>query len=302
MKKNLATTKTLIGIALSIFLISSCDNKEENLTQNKEQSIHRLTNEDIAKISNLIKIKDTEVQAKKANLKSKTYTETFPEPTPAEPYLEYVDLLAAENLKIEVDFRTAHILDQTYEQNIQYLNDLQLFSTNELAAVTAFKDELLNTKDFNTSIFNFENAILLLPMTNKKLQRFYNLIDGLKVMNAYDPEYFKGNYLTSKSTGGLFGSCLSASIGVGIAFVGLATIEIGSFGAATGVAVAGFIWASAEWGAACKGAGGNKRIYPAEIHKSTVRASENFIILDENGDLIESPFFISFEQKKLTKN
>ncbi|MFL0093053.1 hypothetical protein, partial [Tenacibaculum maritimum] len=57
-------------------------------------------------------------------------------------------------------------------------------------------------------------------------------------------------YSGSRST--LFGSCLSASIGLGIAFVGLATLEVGSAGLATGVAAAGFIWASGEWGAACK--------------------------------------------------
>ena len=52
--------------------------------------------------------------------------------------------------------------------------------------------------------------------------------------------------------GGLFGSCASASVGLGIAFLGLATLTAASGGLATGVAVGGFIWASGEWGAACK--------------------------------------------------
>ncbi|WP_149206297.1 hypothetical protein [Flavobacterium johnsoniae] len=290
MTKHLLKTKILIVTTIFLFSTTSCDNKED-VKQNNTNNVYRLNNEDVNRASNIIKIKDTEIQAKRISFTSKPYIETAPE----EPYLEYESLLASQDLTIEIDSRTSHILDQTYEQNIQYLNDLNLFTSTELATVTIFKDELLNTKNFDTSITNFENAILSLPMTNKKLQRFYNFIDGLKVMNEYDPDFFKGNSFTSKSNG-LFGSCLSASIGVGIAFVGLATIEVGSFGLATGVAVAGFIWASAEWGAACKGTG-KKRLYPAHIDKSQEKTSRNFLILDENGDLIESPIYISYVPK-----
>jgi hypothetical protein len=109
-------------------------------------------------------------------------------------------------------------------------------------------------------------------------------------MNAYDPDFFKGGSITGKSA--LFGSCLSASIGVGIAFVGLATIEVGSFGVATGACVAGFLWTAAEWGAACKG--GHKKLYPAHIDKSQVKTETNFLTLDENGDLIESPILLRY--------
>lgn len=267
-----------------IFLTSSCDTKEE-LSTNNTQTIHRLTNEDIGVVTKAIKTKDDEIQSKRNGLVSKTFTD----PAPGEdPYIEYQDLLADKNLSIEIDDRTAQILDQSYEENIQYVNDLHLFTINEIAAVTAFKNELENTQDFNTSISNFENAILLLPMSNKKLQRFYYFIDGLKAMNVYDPYFFNGGSISAKSKGGLFGSCLSASIGVGIAFVGLATIEVGSFGAATGVAVAGFIWASAEWGAACKG-GNKKEKFPPQIIKPYKKANLSYITFDENGDITDGP-------------
>ncbi|PJJ07108.1 hypothetical protein CLU83_0253 [Flavobacterium sp. 1] len=167
---------------------------------------------------------------------------------------------------------------------------MHLFTTQELATVSTLKDELLNTKNFDTSISHFESAILLLPMSSKKLQRFYNFIDGLKVINNYDPDFFKGVTLTSKKNGGFFGSCASASIGVGIAFVGLATIEVGSFGAATGVAVAGFIWASAEWGAAC---GGNKPPKQPAWKAPKEQKVEELITFDAEGDLNSSPILVT---------
>jgi hypothetical protein len=290
MKYKLRTSFLTIAITC-FFLTSSCDTKENIITSKDNESINRLSDTDILTVSKAIKEKDREVQLKKIDLTSKNSIQALPQ----EPYLEYESLLAEKELKIQIDSRTSQILDQTYEENMQYLKDLHLFSLNELEAVTVFKDELIKTKNFKTSILHFENAILLLPMTKKKLQRFYNFIDGLKAMNNYDPDFFKGN-INSKSTGRVFGTCLSASIGVGIAFAGLATIEVGSFGAATGIAVAGFIWASAEWGAACKG--GYKKVYPAHIDKRSVKTPQNFLTLDKNGDLITSPIMISYVVKK----
>lgn len=278
-------SKFLKLIIPCLFLISSCETKEDSLS-NDTKAIHRLTDEDIVTVSNAIKAKDAQLAAKRIGLANKSLTEAPIE----QPYEEYQELIAVQDLSIQIDDRTAHILDQTYEENIQYLSNLHLFTAQELATVTTLKNELLNTKNFNTSIAHFESAILSLPMTNKKLQRFYNFIDGLKAMNAYDPEFFKGATLTSKSNG-VFGSCLSASIGVGIAFVGLATIEVGSFGAATGVAVAGFIWASAEWGAACRG-GNKKRQYPPAIIQK-VKKVEELVTFNDEGDLNRSPILVT---------
>lgn len=294
MIKQLLKPRLLIILITSISSISSCDTKED-IVPTEKLNTYRLTDQDILLASKIIKIKDAKIQSKKNGLANKTFIEAA---APEEPYIEYQDLLATQDLRIEIDSQTSHILDQTYEQNVQYLEDLNLFNSNEIAAVTVFKDELISTQNFENAILHFENTILSLPMTPKKLQRFYNFIDGLKVINNYDPYYFKGSNASSKNTGRLFGSCLSASIGVGIAFVGLATIEVGSFGAATGVAVAGFIWASAEWGAACKG-GGGKMLYPEDIKKPVSRPMDIFLTFDENGDLIESPIILYFEPKPL---
>lgn len=290
--KNNSLKSRFLTLIVIFFIISSCDTKEEFSTNNI-QTINRLSNEDIAAVAKAIKTKDDEI-SKSNTLASKTFTETAP--NPQLPYEEYQDLLAGKDLSVQIDERTVHILDQSYEENVQYLSDLHVFTTNELTAVTVFKDELLNTQNFNTSILHFESAILLLPMTMKKLQRFYNFIDALKAMNKFDPYYFNGGSITAKS-GGLFGSCLSASIGVGIAFVGLATIEVGSFGTATAVAVAGFIWASAEWGAACKG--GGKKLYPPKIIKPYKKVEKTFITLDDNGDVTDGPITLFLTPRAL---
>ncbi|MFB9107152.1 hypothetical protein [Flavobacterium gyeonganense] len=282
MMEHLLKPRFLISL-IAFILISSCDTKEESVNH-KTHTVHRLSYNDIVTVTKAISEKDAEIKSKKI-LASK-FT---PEPVAPElPYEEYYDFLAGQQISIEIDDRTAPILDQTYEENIQYLDDLNLFSTEELAIVTAFKDDLESTNNFNISISKFEHAILALPMTNNKLQRFYNFIDALKVMNNFDPLFFNGGRITGKS-GKLFGSCLSATIGVGIAFVGLATIEVGSFGTATAFAVVGFVWASAEWGAACKG-GGKKLVPP--MKKPIKNVEVELIKLDLNGDLVTEPIRI----------
>lgn len=280
MTQHLKKYNFLIITAFIFFI--SCDTRDE-IKDSNLNNVYRLNEKEIKNVSNLLKIKDDEVRAKRNVLKASI------EPAPELPYEEYVDLLADKDLSIEIDERMSHILDQSYEENIQYLNSMNIFSTSEIAAVTAFKNELETTHNFNASILHFESSIKLLPLTYKKLQRFYNFIDALKVMNNLDPDFFSGNAnVFAKSTSGIFGSCLSATIGVGIAFVGLATIEVGSFGTATAVAVAGFIWASAEWGAACKG-GLKKAQYPKKIIKPIQKANLNYITLDENGDVVDGP-------------
>ncbi|MEO7976908.1 hypothetical protein [Flavobacterium sp.] len=293
MREHLLKPRFFTPFIAFIFLISSCDTKEESVN-NKTQTLHRLSSNDIATVTKAISEKDAEIKSKKVGISSKYSIEPVapelpPEPVAPElPYEEYYDFLAGQQISIEIDDRTAPILDQTYEENIQYLDDLNLFSTEELAIVTALKDDLESTNNFNISISKFEHSILALPMTNNKLQRFYNFIDALKVMNNFDPLFFNGGSITGKS-GKLFGSCLSASIGVGIAFVGLATIEVGSFGTATAFAVVGFVWASAEWGAACKG-GGKKLVPP--MKKPIKNVEVDLIKLDLNGDLVTEPIRI----------
>lgn len=281
MISHILKPRFLTLIAASIFLISSCDSKEES-SVNEKQTIIRSSDEDLKIISETLKARHDEIQANKY-LNGKT---SYVEEPGDQVYTQYRDLLATKNINIDIDARLDHIINNTFEENMQYVSDLHLYTANEIAAITAFKNELESSQNFQTSIANFENAILQLPLTFNKYQRFYYLIDALKAMYLYDPATFSGE---SVPTARLFGSCLSASIGLGAAFAGLAMIQVGSFGASTGLTVASFIWASAEWGAACKTTKKKEVVYPETILRPKVLMNPQLITFDEFGDLVDGP-------------
>ncbi|AZA47750.1 hypothetical protein EG346_05895 [Chryseobacterium carnipullorum] len=104
-------------------------------------------------------------------------------------------------------------------------------------------------KELDVALSDFERNIGTLTLSEKKKQIFSNFVDTLTLINYNTPNYFE---VASSTTGRLFGSCLSATIGFGIAAGCLATIEVGSWGTATVLTCAGYVWASGEWVAACR--------------------------------------------------
>ncbi len=50
---------------------------------------------------------------------------------------------------------------------------------------------------------------------------------------------------------GFWSGCGGATVGLVFGFAGLATLEVGSGGLATGIVVGGWLAASSAWGAAC---------------------------------------------------
>lgn len=242
--------KLLLGIVVFISLLSC--NTDESIDRTAINQLHQLSDDEIMAVSNMMLVP----------LEKTNTTKTFQKAEDPSPIVAYAQVLAAQNMTMKINPGTLLIMDNSYEENIKLLRDLNLISLSEIRVIDKFTKQISTTHNFEKSINDFSKSILNLTLSITKKQKYINFIDGLRILNQMEPEYFKDS-LTPEDA--LFGSCLSASIGVGIAFVGLATIEVGSFGLATGAAVVGFIWASAEWGKACKGQGGKK--VPAQIKK-----------------------------------
>ncbi|WP_127340645.1 hypothetical protein [Flavobacterium cupreum] len=242
--------KLLLGIVAFISLFS-CDG-DEKIDGKAINQLHQLSDDEIIAVSNMMLVP----------FEKRNTTKTFQKAEDPSPIVAYSQILAAQEMTMKIDSGTLSIMDNSYEENIKLLKDLNLISPLEITVIDNFSKQINTTHNFEKSINDFSKSILNLPLSITKKQKYINFIDGLRILNQMEPEYFKDS-LTPEDA--LFGSCLSASIGVGIAFVGLATIEVGSFGLATGAAVVGFIWASAEWGKACKGQRG--KIVSAQIKK-----------------------------------
>jgi hypothetical protein len=249
MKKINHRKLSIITLFLSAIFLFSCnkdiqDEKENVLTTN---GMNKITQKNINDASSLI------LKSQNGNKTKRNFQEEI------SPYSEYSELLRNNNMKIIADPRVEIIMDNSYEENLEYLKNQKLITTEEINLADKLIIEINRTSDFEESINNYEKSILNLQLPLNKLQAYTNVIGGLRVLNQVEPNYFQNNLAPSSP---LFGSCLSASIGLGIAFVGLATIEVGSFGTATVVAVGGFLWASAEWGAACRKSEG--KLHPRE--------------------------------------
>lgn len=234
----------LLGIVVFIFLFS-CNKDDESVNDATSNQLYQLSDDEIIAASHMMLVP----------IEKRNASKTLIEAEDPSPIVAYSQILAAQKMTMKIDSRTLSIMDNSYQENIKLLKDLNLIDPLEIPIIDNLNKQIHTTHNFETSINDFSKSILNLPLPIIKKQKYINFIDGLRILNQMEPEYFKDS-LTPEDA--LFGSCLSASIGVGIAFVGLATIEVGSFGLATGAAVVGFIWASAEWGKACKGKGGKK--------------------------------------------
>jgi hypothetical protein len=153
-----------------------------------------------------------------------------------------------QNIDLQLDPSLELMIDETYENNINDLVSTNQINLTEKQVIDNYKNSLETGMSFDLATDNFVSAISALNLSPEKLQAYYNFVDAVSILNYMEPTFYTVN---PNATSRLFGTCLSASIGVGIAFVGLATLTAASGGLATGATVVGFIWASAEWGAAC---------------------------------------------------
>jgi hypothetical protein len=244
MKKIIFSVLAITIIFPIAELFTSCSKNDEKAITSEKSEITRLSDNDIGRIGSIL------LNPNKTASTSRIVQGNLAPVTSAQattPLSAYKDIMMSQNIKVDMDPRLEFIFGNSYQQNIQFLKSRNVITDSEIKVVDNFKNQLITTSNFNLSIINFETEIKKLPLTTIKLQKYANLIDGFKVLNNAYPGYFKNLNPNDPITT----ECAEATIALGIAFVGLVTIEVGTFGVATAVAVAGFIYASALYGKYC---------------------------------------------------
>ncbi|WP_278354361.1 hypothetical protein [Chryseobacterium gleum] len=165
------------------------------------------------------------------------------------PYDIYLQWLQQEKINAQLDPNLKSMMSFSYEENIAYLVKNNYLNETEADLINKLNTDLLNGVQLDTALSNFERSTGTLELSDKKKEIFSNFVDALTLINYNTPGYFE---VAPSTTGRLFGSCLSATIGFGIAAACLATVEVGSWGSATVLTCAGYVWASGEWVAACR--------------------------------------------------
>lgn len=232
----------LAGIVL--FSTISCNNSEQDELSNISESNSKQLNS--RKNNQRISNSDLEKNSKMLNDLKLLYDTTGQETSPYEVYLQW---LQKENVNANLDPNLKSMMSYSYEENINYLLKNNYLNTSEVNIIDKLNNDLLIGKELDVALSDFERSIGTLTLSEKKKQIFSNFVNTLTLINYNTPNYFD---VTPSTTGRLFGSCLSATIGFGIAAGCLATIEVGSWGTATVLTAAGYVWASGEWVAACR--------------------------------------------------
>jgi len=151
------------------------------------------------------------------------------------------------NVNIEFSNVLYELNDKTTDEKIEITLQTGVLSQEGLALILNLENSFEND-NFDIVVSNFEENILSLNLSNEKFESYNNFVMALKLTNSLDPTLFQSNDDTAR--GGI--DCVIATVAFVIAVAALATIEVGSFGTATILVVAGYIAASAAWVRACK--------------------------------------------------
>lgn len=234
----------LLLATIALFSIVSCNNSGQEELNNESQSNSKQLNS--FKNNQRISSSDLEANSKMLNDLKPLYDISE---EGASPYDVYLQWLQKENINANLDPSLKSMMSYSYEENIDYLLKNNYLNTSEVNVINKLNNDLLSGKELDIALSDFERNIGALTLSEKKKQIFSNFVDTLTLINYNTPNYFE---VAPSTTGRLFGSCLSATIGFGIAAGCLATIEVGSWGTATVLTCAGYVWASGEWVAACR--------------------------------------------------
>lgn len=161
-------------------------------------------------------------------------------------YTNWLNLNGIQLKVSDVNTLKAVMNTNTIQQNINIAINSGKYSRGEITAITKFSNSAKNNTEltFGDVVNQFKSDINKLNLSSDKLtfyNDYFNSLDNLS--EAYPNVYGYSKKMTK--------SCAIATAGLVVAFAALATIEVGTLGLGTGIAVAGWLLACASWGDAC---------------------------------------------------
>lgn len=149
------------------------------------------------------------------------------------------------------DSKTAvTIMDNNLEQNIAFAKSTGLYSDAEMAVIQSFVAKITDkngTMLASEALASFKSGISKLDLSPEKVAFYQNMFNTFDLMSKVDATVYNPNVTVSNVS-----KCWQNVVGLCIAYAGLFTIEVGSMGAATWLAVGGFVYASATFGGGCR--------------------------------------------------
>ncbi|WP_432410180.1 hypothetical protein [Rasiella sp. SM2506] len=145
-----------------------------------------------------------------------------------------------EGINVNYPNTISPMMNNDYWTNYNIIEDMNIFTSAELNVINSLANDIQAGFSVQASVNNFQNDIQNLPYYAQKQNMFNAIANGLLMLdNAFPGQYFQNR-----------NPCARATVGLVLAFAGLCVSGATVVGAAVGAA--GFIWASAEMGNACK--------------------------------------------------
>lgn len=234
--------KPYFAIVLSIsVLIVSCsqtDSFQEDSSANI--IINNLSTQRVVSSNDVSKIYDLEKFASNNNPSPETNLNIY------QNWLSQNDTHL--NIKNIEEFKNV-MNSNSIEENINFAVNSGIYSKGEINALNNLSANILRTdatmSTFGQVIFKFQDDISKLNLSKEKSDFYESYFSALDLLNKTHPETY--GYTQKKITK----SCAIATAGLVVAFAGLATLEVGSGGLATGIVIAGWLLACASWGDSC---------------------------------------------------
>lgn len=235
--------KPILAIAFaSTILFISCSQtgtfEDQNITNQNLSIVKREVNE--SDVSKFLELEKYAFSNEAENLDNFTIFKNFLAKNNVS--INYIGFADENSLKA--------VMTNSLQENINIALNSGNFTDREIVEIEKF---IANITDENSDriysdvLKEFETSISNLNLSKDRLAFYDSYFTALKILAKAHPEIY--NYSTTVQNANRCSLWDHGSLA--LAFIGLATLEVGSGGMATGVAVAGWLYASASWGRAC---------------------------------------------------